>query len=465
VPIELAMSGYSRPAEHSAGPSVAGPCISVADVIDRLRAWVAVIAIDGTVLDIVGGDGMYFGYPTCEVVGRNTLEFLDAPSAEALVETFMQGPDAPVYAKPVAFPITIVSNDGTRSQAEIIPAGFEHNGHKGWVVTITKLDEQAPSVTALHQIVQGNSLHETATAVAQRLTYENTDGFWNAVLVVEPDTTHATVAAGAVGSATERALRDVLGPDQPTAIWNQVEPNGFAVFAEHEVPAPLAEAMQRDGTSQVLVVRVDTSSGLGMVVMQFVLDRKAGGLNGNTVLYVAELRTVLTRALERELGLRALADRATRDPLTGLLNRAGFGQITNPLSDDAAMIFIDLDRFKAINDTFGHASGDRVLEELANRLRWTCRSGDLVARLGGDEFAVLIPHAGPEVAERVAQSILESIALPLPAGLGPTHVTASVGVAHFAEQRSLSEALAAADRAMFAAKREGRGVIMSIPND
>jgi diguanylate cyclase (GGDEF)-like protein len=448
-------------------PSAERP-VSVTDVLHKLRSWVVVIAVDGTVLDITGGNGTYFGYPNDEVVGRNTLEFLDVTSAEALVTTFMQGPETTIYAQPVAFPVVIVAADGTKHRSEIIPAGFEQNGHRGWVVTVTRLDSQAPSVTALHQIVQGNTLTEAAAAVAERLTYATADGSWTSFVAVEPHTTQGALLVGLPGTAAQAEMEQALQVGHPNALWDQVEPNGLSLFQMDEVPPTLAAAMERDGTTQLLLMRVDTGAGLGMAVLQFVNDHNNGGLSGNTVLYLSELRTVLTRAMERELGLRALADQASRDPLTGLFNRAGLVQNSACIGEDASMIFVDLDHFKQVNDTFGHAAGDRVLEEVANRLRWGCRSSDRVARIGGDEFVVLVSGGGPEVAESMAQRILTSIASPLPSGIGPKHVTASVGVSYFARttpvtpmSEALQDVLACADHAMFTAKRGGRGVVVT----
>ncbi len=443
------------------------PAVSVHDVLDRLRTWVAVIAVDGTVLDIAGGDGWYFGHRNEEVIGRNTLEFLDVASAEALIDTFMQGPESKIYARPVSFPVNIIDVDGASHRTEIIPAGFEMNGQRGWAVTITRLDVQAPSVTALHQIVQGNSIHEAAAAVAKLLTYASPDGVWHTVVAVDPSTDSGKLVAGRAESAVSTVLESWLGPrhvdsgtDQ-TALWDRLGPNELRLFQIDEVPADLAIAMHTDDATQALVMRVDTNASLGMVVVQLINDHNNGGVSGNTVLHLTELQTVLTRAVEREIGFHALADRASRDPLTGLLNRAGFAGNITARCDDGAVIFVDLDRFKSVNDTYGHAVGDIVLVEIANRLRWACRPGDLVARLGGDEFAILIRSGGKDVAEVVARRLLDSIAKPLHLDVGPAQVTASVGVAGLSTSVELAAALASADAAMFEAKQRGRAMVVT----
>ena len=142
---------------------------------------------------------------------------------------------------------------------------------------------------------------------------------------------------------------------------------------------------------------------------------------------------------------QALRHRASHDPLTGLANRALFDERLAD-ADEPAVLFIDLDAFKPVNDRFGHAAGDEVLRIVARRLQTCVRATDTVARLGGDEFALLV-EAGSEheVAARVADAFTD----PVNVGGELLLVTASVGVAVGGE-----DVLAAADRAMYAVKRQ-----------
>jgi diguanylate cyclase (GGDEF)-like protein len=162
-----------------------------------------------------------------------------------------------------------------------------------------------------------------------------------------------------------------------------------------------------------------------------------------------------------------LAHQASHDSLTGLPNRAFFeGRLiralrnANKLNERVAVLFLDSDRFKEINDGFGHAAGDAVLIAVANRVRAQLREEDLVARLGGDEFAVLLtPLHKTEDAERIADKILASMELPilLPSN---THVltSLSIGIAVYPDHGSTPSALLnAADAAMYQAKRVSRG--------
>ncbi|NIR60623.1 MAG: diguanylate cyclase, partial [Gammaproteobacteria bacterium] len=127
---------------------------------------------------------------------------------------------------------------------------------------------------------------------------------------------------------------------------------------------------------------------------------------------------------------------ATYDQLTGLANRALFAdRLDQAVSaarrnrDHLAVLFIDLDRFKLINDTLGHAAGDALLRSTAQRIGSCLRKSDTGARLGGDEFAVLVTHLkGPHDAENVATKLLETIRKPIRLRTGDRVVSASIGI-------------------------------------
>ncbi|GAA0469081.1 hypothetical protein Ade02nite_31960 [Paractinoplanes deccanensis] len=167
--------------------------------------------------------------------------------------------------------------------------------------------------------------------------------------------------------------------------------------------------------------------------------------------------------LGRMAGLvRAQRHAAITDALTGLRSRRFFEQSLRAESAragrhdaDLSMLLLDIDHFKTVNDTYGHAGGDRVLVEVADRLHAAVRPGDLVARYGGEEFAVLLPGAGPAEAADIADRLRRAIAdTPIAVGDNLWHqVTVSVGVAG---PQMPEEMVLAADRALYASKDAGR---------
>ncbi|MCP5367394.1 MAG: diguanylate cyclase [Hyphomicrobiales bacterium] len=156
-------------------------------------------------------------------------------------------------------------------------------------------------------------------------------------------------------------------------------------------------------------------------------------------------------------------NKALHDPLTGLPNRQLFddrlehaAERTHRSGGSVALLYVDLDKFKPINDTLGHDAGDAVLKEVGVRLRGAVRASDTVARLGGDEFAVILePEGTREVAERAAARILASLARPISLGGEPRTIGASIGIglssaADFSKETIVKNA----DQAMYEAKRE-----------
>jgi diguanylate cyclase (GGDEF)-like protein len=174
--------------------------------------------------------------------------------------------------------------------------------------------------------------------------------------------------------------------------------------------------------------------------------------------FIAQLQDISERKRLEE-HLRHLAD---HDPLTGLRNRRLFEhdlklQIARSqrYGEQAAVMVVDLDAFKQINDLHGHKVGDDALQAVATALTRRLRETDLVARLGGDEFAVLLPHADEHGTTLVAESLARVIAAcSVDVGDTVVHPAGSVGVAMIDQQTvSAEQALVEADRAMYAAKR------------
>jgi diguanylate cyclase (GGDEF)-like protein/PAS domain S-box-containing protein len=156
---------------------------------------------------------------------------------------------------------------------------------------------------------------------------------------------------------------------------------------------------------------------------------------------------------------------ATHDEMTGLPNRATFGELLNHAIEAArrrdgqcAVLFIDLDRFKVINDSLGHEAGDQLLKEMSARLSRCMRKSDMVARLGGDEFVVLLEDSNDSsAASEVAKKILAAIMEPVEIMGQECRVTASVGIARYpADARDALTLMKHADAAMYLAKEEGK---------
>jgi diguanylate cyclase (GGDEF)-like protein len=158
------------------------------------------------------------------------------------------------------------------------------------------------------------------------------------------------------------------------------------------------------------------------------------------------------------------AKHATHDSLTGLPNRKHFHDhlaeaITSAKRDKKifAVLYLDLDGFKIINDALGHAAGDQIIENTARRLEQCVRKGDMVARVGGDEFVVLLRDIGSIDVSKVAEKIIKILSDPFTIAADPLYVTTSIGVASYPQDGEDAHALIHnADSAMYETKRSGK---------
>jgi diguanylate cyclase (GGDEF)-like protein len=171
------------------------------------------------------------------------------------------------------------------------------------------------------------------------------------------------------------------------------------------------------------------------------------------------------RADEKKKADERITYLATHDSLTGLPNRATFSRLLTGQIEDAqrrkrqfALLFIDIDRFKVINDSLGHSAGDRMLLMLGSRLRNSLRAGDVVARLGGDEFVVILGSISErEQAARIAHELLSILSRPIQLSSHEWRTTASIGIAMFPADGEDEQALTKnADIAMYLAKEQGK---------
>ncbi len=225
-------------------------------------------------------------------------------------------------------------------------------------------------------------------------------------------------------------------------------------FFPSRVVAPAITVTGAAATSVAVGGGLDVSVGTWFVMLS------AFCLAGFVVSF---LRQRVTRLLS------ILARAARVDPLTGVLNRGGFeerfGQElarARRSGEPVTLIVADVDRFKLINDRFGHVVGDQVLERVAAVLRDTSRGSDVVARLGGEEFGVLLAGATRGEGVEVAERLREAMARMDPPDAGPVAVTVSLGVATFPDDGECRDSLMRrADAAVYAAKDGGRNRVVA----
>jgi diguanylate cyclase (GGDEF)-like protein len=229
----------------------------------------------------------------------------------------------------------------------------------------------------------------------------------------------------------------------------------------------LARAGDPDAGAErvTLPLRVGSSDFGLLVLMGTAFD--AGQVEAAT-----SLSAQVVVALENARLHRIVEHQALVDELTGLANRRSIEESLHAeaarsarFGDPLAVVLADLDKFKAVNDRYGHAAGDEVLKAFAAALRETVRESDHAGRWGGEEFALILTNTdadgGVRLAER-ARAAIESRTVELPDG-DSVRVTASFGVAAFPDRRDAEQLFAAADAALYEAKRAGRNRVVRAP--
>jgi diguanylate cyclase (GGDEF)-like protein len=223
----------------------------------------------------------------------------------------------------------------------------------------------------------------------------------------------------------------------------------------------------RSGLTEDLGYHVTTTfSVLALSPVVVVLAEHAWGMLPVLLVPLGLVYKTASMSLEQE-------HRAAHDDLTGLPNRAGFADALRSGIEDAgrsagtcALLLLDLDRFKEVNDTLGHPAGDQLLITFADRLRGSVRPTDTVARLGGDEFAVILPGADVAEARAVAERIAASLVAPAVVHGHPLRLAASIGIClHPAQGRDAETLLQLADVAMYVAKEAGSGIAVYSAED
>jgi diguanylate cyclase (GGDEF)-like protein/PAS domain S-box-containing protein len=235
------------------------------------------------------------------------------------------------------------------------------------------------------------------------------------------------------------------------------EPSWCAVA---ELPEPFRSDAEALGAGAVVAVPVPDPGAAGPALMvQWPTSPAMAPILAEALR--RRPREAIAIALDRRAVNRRLERLALHDPLTEVANRTRFFDVLTSLVEAAVpygVLYIDLDRFKPINDTHGHVVGDEVLVHYARRLEHAARGQDTVARFGGDEFAIACPNVDEEALESIAARVVASLAEPVHVGSLLLDAGASVGCAVGAAKADPDTVIAAADTALYEAKRAGRGV-------
>lgn len=429
-------------------PAVRGIVLNSRDVTDRIEAEEALRATDARfraiaehatdLVMITGSDGNFayvsgsvttlLGWTPEELVGTPSTEFLhpdDRAAASEVVREYLAG-----RAEPRTVEHRVRHKDGTWRIFESI--------------TTNLTDE--PSIRGLVSNARDITERRHAEQRAQQLTEILEQS--NEVIVLSDPTGHLVYA-----NQRARALLG-LGTGQDVGELSSIE-------SRERLRTEIMPFVRRHGLwSGELTLRTTTGDEVPMLAT--VQAHREDG-------EIALVSTIAHDITEIKKAQHRLEYEATHDPLTGLPNRALFNEVGEQALERAArhdgstaVLFLDLDGFKEINDSLGHDAGDRVLVEVAKRIRVAVRGGDLVARIGGDEFCVLCEMVtGEAEMHELGKRIVGAVSTPLIVHGRDVQVGTSIGIAlDHGDARTIGRLVRDADVALYHAKRAGKSRVV-----
>ncbi|MGI9420384.1 MAG: sensor domain-containing protein [Geminicoccaceae bacterium] len=394
---------------------------------------------DGRLLSVTRHWLSTMGYEQDEVLGRRSIEFMTAETRESIEADIL-----PVFREKGAIqdvPCRMVRKNGETFDA-LLSVSSECDRRNKVVRSLAVLVDVTERNAALGQLQRSEARLRLALEGAREGLWD-----WN----VETGELYLSPQAGAILGFAPDDLPDDIG------FWQDLVPE----VDRERFAAGLRDL--GDGKIPSLVCEQElTPPGRASIWIDWRAS-SVGASPGRTAKRIVGIFRDVTARKRTEL---QTAYRAHHDSLTDLPNRAAYEEQLQRAHVEAeltgrplAVMFLDLDRFKAVNDGFGHETGDRLLIEVGRRLQRCVRKSDLVARFGGDEFAILARgHKTPADINLLAQRIIKAVAAPIRIDGREIEIGVSIGITSFPDDRSPADDLIAnADLALYRAKQSGRG--------
>jgi diguanylate cyclase (GGDEF)-like protein/PAS domain S-box-containing protein len=409
-----------------------------------------------------------FGYSPEEVMGRQAGQLLAGPHSDRAALSRLRR--------------RIGAGDG--GEEEIL--AYDRNGDEIWLsITVKAFRNERGRIkyifgllTDISETRQLRSLQQLIMgALADEVPItEISDRLCRRVEIIAPDVVSSVLHVDADG-----LLHPLGGPSLPAEYSRALE--GVAIGPEigscgsaaYHGRAVLADNIDTDPRWQPFKA-MPLAAGL-TACWSTPIKAKDGRVIGTFAFYFRECRApsrwhqrivdacvhLSALAIERKEARAQIARLAYHDMLTGLPNRAQLRHLIDQAIEgchdgqNVALLFLDLDHFKDVNDTLGHSAGDELLVELTRRLRARIRPGDVLGRLGGDEFVIVLPNGGPARASLIASEIAEALASPLRLGDRQVPISASMGISIYPDNATdIDTLMQHADAAMYKAKQAGR---------
>jgi len=463
-------------------PTVAALVLNVRDVTEQTeyqrrleageRRFRALVDKSWDIITLHDADGRYLfcspavarlGYDADEMVGESPFELIHPDDRDAVRRVFAEAAGQELH--PVAAEYRFRHCDGTWRWLESIAERRDDPAIAAVVVTtrdVTQRRHRARQQQAVAEIGQSalrdgpleNLLERIPAVVTEALAVEHCH-----VVRAGPDGTRAVVASAGAGGW------DVSADDDGCPVCvDALERRAPCVWdCDRDDAGPSPAAGRRHGVGAA--VPVTPAGGTPGALAVWTAD--PDGFGSNDVAFLETVASILAAAISRRSVEAQLRRQAVHDELTDLPNRVllqdRLGAALTRLGrrgGSVAVLFVDVDNFKLINDTLGHTLGDSVVAAVAARLRAAVRAPDTVARFGGDEFVVVGEDADDTVARRLADRIRQELAAPITIAGKAITVTASIGCVTTSDPAASPDSVMAdADMAMYEAKRAGKNSV------
>ena len=437
------------------------------------------LGLDGEVLNVNDTFLAWTGWSSDDMVGTNFAQFLDEGSqifyeTRHLPALRLQGEVREVAlgiacADGPAMPVLVNSSVDERGILIAVFDATERQEYERDLVSARRLAESSEErVRALQDASGAFATSLSEDDVAEALAASAADAFFalGAAVTLIDESGELRIAGGST------LLLDLDSGDFAGLQETALNADGVVqVVRESDAPLAVAAAMRSARVEMMsLVALVRGGAPHGVLTCFFSRDRL---LDDATLALHYALSRQASQVLARAQLQKEIERIAQHDQLTGLANRelmsqevASAIQAADQAGTPMALLFLDLDGFKLVNDRLGHGAGDRVLREVAARLRNGVRHVDSVGRWGGDEFIAVCSDADREAAETIAERITDSIRQPIDGVPANIPVTASIGVVMYVpHERPVptgEELLSIADDAMYAAKGQGKNRVVFV---
>ena len=384
------------------------------------------------------------GYHPSEVIGHSALDYVHPDDVERAVESFATSAVVGVPDGTTSFRIRLA--DGTYRPYDVAGANVT-DGERSFIALYCWAgDFQWGSEQVFVSLLESKPMDEVLTWVIDLFGWK-VNGAHVAIAWMS-DGEHHVVSTGLPAGLTGAEA-------DPGAPWAEARRGtGVVLDGPDDLDPRRRELAVEAGRGSFWIEPVVGLPGGEPVLIT--VSSRAGGPSAHEHVYGMEVaRTYVELVFRWTQQLRQLAAAASTDALTGLANRRALFDLIDREAVAGAVLFCDLDRFKAVNDEHGHHVGDEVLRVVADRLRGCVRTGDLVARAGGDEFVVIARDATEAEVDALADRIDAVVAQPIVVGAVTVDVGVSVGAGLVATRITEAD-LVAADQAQIATKQRRR---------